>query len=127
VADQYLGDGPDTRNTALRGARGLMTPKATAIAAFAFASFSMMGQGSWSIALTALFWGVNYPAGAVPDVVTVWGIGCLVMAGLGAWLSYRTLRLVDQAWEAHLARAATLVAVAGAVLAVMTILGGLVH
>jgi uncharacterized membrane protein len=104
-----------------------MTPKATAIAGFTFAVFSMMGQGSWSNAITALFWGANYQAGAVPDVMVVWGIGCLVMAGLGAWLARRTLRLVDQTWDAHLARAATLVAAAGAVLALVTVLGGLLH
>jgi hypothetical protein len=127
VSDQHLGEGPDARNIARFGAGGLMTSKATAIAAFAFAVFSMMGQGSWSIALTALFWGVNYEAGAVPNVMVVWGVGCLVMAGLGAWLAHRTLRLVDQTWEGHLARAATLVAAAGAVLALITILGGLVH
>lgn len=127
MADQDLGDRPDARKIAPFSRANLMTPKATAIAAFTFALFSMMGQGSWSTALTSLLWGTNYDVGTVPHVMAVWGIGCLIMAGLGVWLAHSTLRLSTQAWEAHLARAAVLVAAAGAVLAILTIVGGLVH
>jgi hypothetical protein len=104
-----------------------MTPQATAIAGFAFAVFSMLGQGSWSIALTSLFWGENYSVGAVGNVMAAWGVGCLVMATTGAWLASSTIRTSSHTWEAHVARAAVLVAAAGAVLAVLTILGALIH
>src|SRR3712207_3344487 len=87
VSDHHSREEPDARDIARLDAGRLMTSKAMAIAAFAFAVFSMMGQGSWSIALTALFWGANYQAGAVPNVMVVWGIGCLVTAGIGAWLA----------------------------------------
>lgn len=105
----------------------LLTPKATAIAGFTFAILSMLGQSTWSTALTTLFWGTSYSPDSVPSVMTVWGIGSLVVAGLGVWLAHNTLRVADQAWEAHLARAAVIVAALGALLAVLTIIGGLLH
>jgi hypothetical protein len=105
----------------------LLTPKATAIAGFTFAVLSMLAQSTWSTALTTLFWGSSYSPGTVPNVMAVWGIGCLVVAGLGAWLAHHTLRVADQAWEAQLARAAVIVAALGGILAVLTIIGGLVH
>jgi hypothetical protein len=107
--------------------RNLLTPKATAIAGFAFAVFSMLGQGSWSTAITALFWGTSYDVGTVPHVMVVWGVGCLIMAGLAGWLAHGTLRATDGPWEAHLARAAVLIATVGVVLAALTIVGGLIH
>ena len=105
----------------------LLTPRSTAIAGFTFAVLSMLGQGAWSTALTTLFWGTSYAPGTVPNVMAVWGVGCLVLAALGAWLAHNTLRIADQSWEAHLARAAVIVAALGALLAVLTIIGGLVH
>jgi hypothetical protein len=104
-----------------------VTPQASAIAGFAFAVFSMMGQGSWTMALTALLWGTSYDVGTAPHVMAVWGVGCLIMSGLAVWLANGTLRLALHTWEAHLARAAVLIAAAGAVLAVISIIGGLVH
>jgi hypothetical protein len=74
-----------------------------------------------------LFWGTSYDIGTVPNVMVVWGVGCLIMAGLAGWLALSTLRAADGAWEANLARAAVLVATVGAVLAVLTIVGGLIH
>lgn len=105
----------------------LLTARASAIAGFSFAVFSMLGQGSWTTAVTALFWGTGFPDGAVPNVMAGWGIGGLVMAGVASLLARNTLRTADEAWEAHLARAAVLVAAAAAVLAVLTIVGGLAH
>lgn len=116
-----------TSTTSPLAPANLMTPRATAIAGFAFAVLSMLGQGTWSTALTTLFWGTSYSPDAVPHVMAVWGVGCLVVAGLGAWLARNTLRVADQAWEAHLARAAVIVAALGALLAVLTIIGGLIH
>jgi hypothetical protein len=127
MSEEHLTDEPPTRPAGLFSPVNLMTPKATAIAGFAFAVFSMLGQGSWSTALTTLFWGSSYEMGTVRNVMVVWGIGCLIMAGLGVWLAHTTLRVVEQAWEAHLARAAVLVAGMGAVLAILAIIGGLVH
>ncbi|HET8560784.1 MAG TPA: hypothetical protein VFL69_09730 [Marmoricola sp.] len=109
------------------GLSGLLTPKATAIAGFTFAFFSLFGQGALGQALSALFWGSRYEIGSVPGVMAVWGFGCLVLAGLGAWLARSTLLAADRTWEADLARAALLVAALGAVIALLTIAGGLLH
>ncbi len=116
---------PRTRSPFSPG--NLLTPKATATAGFAFAVFSMLGQGSWGTAISALFWGTNYDIGAVPNVMAVWGIGSLIMAGLAAGLANSTLRATGEAWESHLARAAVLIAAAGAALAILTIIGSLIH
>jgi hypothetical protein len=119
--------GPGSDRPTWWSTANLLTPRATAIAGFAFAVFSMLGQGSWSITLTALFWGNHYAVGSVTDVMTAWGVGCLVMAGIGALLASRTLRAGTDGWEGHLARAAVIVAAVGAVLGVLTIIGSLVH
>ena len=87
----------------------------------------MLGQGSWSTAITALFWGSSYGLGTVPNVMVAWGVGCLLMAGVAGWLARSTLRETDEGWEAHLARAGALVATGGAALAALTIIGGLIH
>jgi uncharacterized membrane protein len=127
MAEQDHTGNPGTRADSPLSPASLLTPRATAIAGFAFAVFSMLGQGSWSTSLTALFWGSRYQLGAVDGVMVVWGVGSLSMAVLGAWLARRTLLAREETWEAHLARAAVLVAAVGAVLAVLTVIGGLVH
>ena len=109
------------------GPGNLLTSKARATAGFAFAVFSMLGQGSWGAAISALFWGTSYDIGAVPNVMAVGGVGSLIMAGLAAGLARGTLRATGEAWEAHLARAAVLIAAVGAALAILTIIGGLIH
>ena len=127
MSDENPSQDPPSRATGLLSPGNLMTSKATGIAAFAFACFSMQGQGSWSTAVTSLFWGTNVDPGAVDLVMVAWGVGCLLMAGLGMGLANRTLQLEEHAWEAHLARAAVLVAAVGAVLALLTIVGGFLH
>ncbi len=128
MSEQNLGGEPQTVRRGVLSPANLMTTQATAIASFAFAVFSMLGQqGSWSTALTSLLWGTSYDIGAVDEVMVAWGVGGLLIAAVGVWLAHRTLRVVDQAWEAHLARAAVLIAAVGALLAVVAILGGLLH
>lgn len=107
----------------------LMTPKAAAIAGFAFAVLSMTGQGTWSMAVQTLFWGSNFPQSQVTFVLGSWAVATLVIAALGWLLARRTLSdaVAADSWEGHLARAATLVAGVGAVLSVLGILGSLVH
>jgi hypothetical protein len=127
MSEQKFTGEPRPRTPSPFSAEKMLTPKATGIAGFTFAVFSMLGQGTWSTALSALFWGTGYGIGTVPNVMVAWGIGCLVMAGLAGWLARSTLRAADGAWEGHLARAAVLVAAVGAVLATLTIIGGLIH
>src|SRR4051794_33712551 len=127
MSDQNFTDSPEDTSGSAFSPSQLLTPQASSIAGFAFAVFSMLGQGSWSIALTALFWGQSYSPGSVDGVMVAWGIGCLLMAGLAVWLAGGTLRVTGQSWEAHLARAAVLVAGVGAILAALTVIGGLVH
>lgn len=116
------GSGPLSRSA-------LFTPGATSIAGFAFAVFSMLGQGSWSAAITSLFWGSNYSMGSVDRVMVAWGVSSLLMAGLALWCARSTLQVSDvhPRWEGHLARAAVLVALVGALFAVLTIVGGFLH
>lgn len=108
----------------------LLTPKAAAIAAFAFAVFSMLGQGSWRPAITTLLWGTDLGMVSAGRVMVGWGIGALLMAALAAGLARMALLVSDAdpaPWEAELARAAVLVAVVGALLSVVTIVGVLLH
>ncbi len=107
----------------------LLTPKATAIAGFAFAVFSMQGQGTWSAALQSLFWGGHFAPDQVPVVLGTWAFGALVLAAVGWLLARRTLADAGAAagWEGHLARAAVLVAAAGALLSVLGMVGSLLH
>lgn len=127
MADQDMDRGPDAGATGALSPANLLTPEASAIAGFAFAVFSMLGQGSWSIAITALFWGDSYPAGSVGGVMVGWGVGALLMAALGGWLASRALGVGTVGWDAHLARAAVLVAAVGALLSLLTIVGALLQ
>jgi hypothetical protein len=109
---------------------GLLTPRATAIAAFAFAVFSMQGQGTWSQALQTLFWGAGqYPESRVLSVFVTWGLATLLLAVVAGLLALHTLRdaVASTTWEGSLARAAVLVASAGALLSLIGILAGLVR
>jgi hypothetical protein len=129
VSENDLGEQPRGSSARSAGPAGLRTPGATAIAGFAFAVFSMLGQGSWSASVTALFWGSNYPMGSVDRVMVAWGASSLLMAALALWLAFRTLVSTQphEPWAAHLARAAVLVAGVGVVLAVLAIVGGFLH
>ena len=105
----------------------LLTPGSAAIAGFTFAVFSVLGQGAWGTALSTLFWGRSYAMGSSIHVLTAWGVGNLIMAGLAVSLGRRTIAAEADGWASHLARAAVIVAGLGAILAVITIIGGLVE
>jgi hypothetical protein len=108
----------------------LLTPGASAIAGFAFAVFSMLGQGTWSTALQSLFWsGGGFPQSSLGAVLSVWAVGTLLMAIVGIVLARRTLAdaVTSASWEGNLARAALLVAAAGVLLSLLGIVGGLLH
>lgn len=108
----------------------LFTPRATAIAAFTFAVLSMQGQGTWSQALGAVFWNSgNFPSSQVPFVFAVWAFATLLLAVVAWLLAVHTLRdrTAAGSWEGHLARAAMIVAAAGAVLSVLGVLAGAVR
>jgi hypothetical protein len=108
----------------------LLTPGATAVSAFAFAVLSMQGQGTWSQALETVFWNSgNFPASQVPFVFGVWAFATLLLAVVAWLLAVQTLRdgAAAASWEGHLARAAMIVAAAGAVLSVLGVLAGAVR
>ncbi len=104
----------------------VFTPKATAIAGFAFAVLSMTGQGIWTQVLQAL-WGQGFPASLVGYVLVSWAGSTLLVALVALLLARRTLRdgAAAAGWEGHLARAAVIVASVGALLSLVAILGGL--
>jgi hypothetical protein len=107
----------------------LLTPKAAAIAGFTFAVLSMMGQGTWSVALQSLFWGQQFAPSQVSAVVGSWSVATLLIAGLGWLLARRTLGEPTAAvsWEGHLARAGMIVAAVSAGLSVLGVVGALLH
>jgi hypothetical protein len=111
------------------GPGGLLTPRACAIAGFAFAAFSMLGQGTWSLALQALVWGSTFQQSQIGSILAGWALATLILAGVAWLLARRTLAdpVAAGAWDGHLARAAVLVAAAGAVFSVIGLVGGLVH
>ncbi len=105
----------------------LLTPPAAAIAGFTFAVFSVLGQGAWGTALSTLVWNNSYAMGSGVHVLASWGFGNLVMAGIAVALGRRSIAAEPEGWASHLARAAVIVAGLGAVLAVITIIGGLIQ
>ncbi len=109
---------------------GVLTPKATSIAALAFGVLSMQGQGTWSQALGMLFWSDgSFPVSQVPLAFAVAAFASLLLAVVAGLLAAHTLRdrTAAGSWEGHLARAALLVAAAGAALSVLGVLGGVVR
>lgn len=107
----------------------ILTSKSAAIAGFTFAVFSMLGQGTWSYALQAVFWGASFPQRDVLQVIVGWAIASLMLAAAGLVLARRALRfpLSDEAWEGHLARAAVIVAGVGVLVSLVGIIGGLLR
>jgi hypothetical protein len=120
---------PELDSPTGNGFGALLTPKSTAIAGFAFAVFSMLGQGTWTAAVQSLFWGSNFPESQLPSVLGGWAVASLLLAVIAGLLARRTLTEAGGAagWEGHLARAAVLVAAAGAVLSALGIIGALLH
>lgn len=105
----------------------LLTPKTSAIAGFALAVFSMLGQGSWTIAVQSFF-GTNFGPGDYGSVLITGGIASLALAAGGLLLARRVLLEphAGSPWEHHLAGAAVIIAGLGAVFGVLTIIGGAV-
>ena len=106
----------------------VLTPAATAIAGFAFAVFSMLGQGTWTQTMQAL-WGLNFAQSQFMHVLASWALTTLLLAVVAFVLARRTLRdpAAAGSWEGHLARAAMIVAAAGGLLSAVGILAGLVR
>jgi hypothetical protein len=110
------------------GRGAVLTPGATAIAGFAFAIFSMLGQGTWTQTVQVL-WGPNFAQSQLVHVLASWAVTTLLLAVVAFLLARRTLRdpAAAGSWEGHLARAAMIVAAAGAMLSAVGILAGLVR
>jgi nitrate reductase gamma subunit len=107
----------------------LLTPKACATAAFALAVFSILGQGSWSLAAQSLFASTIVSEGDYDVLVALAGLPSLALAVGAVLLARRTLlqpRSVLSSWEDHLARASVLVAALGGLLGLLTLLGAAV-
>jgi hypothetical protein len=104
-----------------------MTPTASAVAAFALAFLTLDGQNLLLVGVQSLlgqgFWSSNEPAG----YYLVWGLAALVPLVLVVLLARVTLAAGRQGWEAHLARAAVIVAAVASFGALLTALGGLLH
>ncbi|HET6626475.1 MAG TPA: hypothetical protein VFG63_08790 [Nocardioidaceae bacterium] len=107
---------------------GLLTSQASATVAFTLAVLSMMGQGSWTLAVQSFF-GTMFAPSDYGSVVTAGGIASLLLAAAAILLGGRVLsaRPDHTSWDTQLARAAVLVGALGALLAVITILGAAIQ
>ena len=117
----------DARARALGAGLPLLTPKASAITAFTLAVMSMLGQGSWTTAVQS-FYGTSFAPSSYGSIVVAIGLVLLAMALGALWLARSVILRAnrDTSWEDHLARAAVVVGGLGAVLALVTVVGGLV-
>ena len=104
------------------GLAALLTPKASAISGFTFAVLAMTGQGTWTQAIQAL-WLPNFPQSQLSSVFASGLAASLVLAVAAFLLGRRALAAstAPEAWEAHLGRAAMLVAGVAGLLALLGI------
>lgn len=107
--------------------RTLLTPAASAVAAFTVAVLTLDGQNLLLIGIQSLFGEGFGPRNGPAGYYLVWGLAALVPLVVGVALARITLVAVRSGWEAHLARAAVVVAAVAAVGAVLTALGGALH
>jgi hypothetical protein len=122
------GDSRETTPERWWGPAGLLTPPAAATTAFALAVFSMLGQGTWTTAVQSFF-GTSFGPNDYSIILAATGVATGALALGALWLGRRVVtdgRAVAS-WEGHLARAAILVAALGAVLSILTIIGGVVQ
>jgi hypothetical protein len=107
--------------------RALATPTSSALAAFAIAFLTLDGQNLLLVGIQSVLgegiMSSNQPGG----FYLAWGLAALVPLLVVALLARITLGAGPRGWEAHLARAAVLVAAVAAVGAVLTALGGILH
>lgn len=108
-----------------RTLRPLLTPESSAVTALVLAVLSLRGQGAWTSALQA-FLPRGFAIGEYGTYVVVAGTGSLALAAAAWWLARHagTSEVPVPAWADHLARAATVIAIVAAVVAVLTIIGG---
>ncbi|MGZ4427993.1 MAG: hypothetical protein ACXVXC_05280 [Nocardioidaceae bacterium] len=117
----------DARARVFGVALPLLTPKASAITAFTLAVMSLLGQGSWTMAVQS-FYGTSFAPRSYGSIVVAIALVQLAVALGALWLARSvTLRANrDTSWEDHLARAAVVVGGLGAVLALVTVVGRLI-
>ena len=105
----------------------LLTPTASAVAAFAIAVLTLDGQNLLMVGVQSLL-GQGFGSGTTPAGYSLsWGLAALVPLVVVLALARVTLSALRTGWQAHLARAAVVVAAVAAVGAVLTALGGLLH
>ena len=105
----------------------LLTPAASAVAAFAVAATSLSGQNLLLVGIQSLL-GQGFGSGSSPaGYYTVWGVAALVPVVVAVLLAQLTLRATRTGWESTLARSAVVLAVVAATGAVLTLLGGVLH
>jgi hypothetical protein len=123
--DEYV----DRHDDAPSPLASVLTPGASAIAGFAFAVFSMLGQGTWTQAVQSLFWGTSFPPDQVAKVFIGWAFASLVIAALAIVLARRALAdpVAARSWEGNLARGAIIISAAAVLLSAIGILGGILH
>jgi hypothetical protein len=107
----------------------LLTAEASAIIGFTLAVTSLLGQTSWTTAVQAFF-GSSFAESSFDNVLVWYGVASLAMAGVSMWFGRRATEAEAGSaptWAGHLARAAIVLAAFGALFAVLTVLGGLIH
>lgn len=105
----------------------LLTPTAAAFAASAIAFLTLDGQNLLMVGVQSLL-GQGFGSSTTPAGYTLsWGLAALVPLVVVLALARMTLSALRTGWQAHLARAAVVVAAVAAVGALLTALGGLLH
>jgi hypothetical protein len=104
-----------------------LTPMAAAIAGFTLAVFSLFGDGAWVFPVQVFATSDSFP-GNFDNVVIVCGVVQALLAAGGLALARRVLTTTGAGDSArHLAGAAGLVAAIGMVVAVATVVSGIVN
>ena len=102
---------------------GLLTPTSRAVAGLALAVAALLGTNGFTLAAQVIL--LAGPEAGDPGVQGV-GLGLFAAAPalLGLYLTWGAARGAGTTWQAHLSRAAVVVALAALVAAALTVLGG---
>jgi hypothetical protein len=109
--------GPDEAMTAARSG---------ALIGIVLAVLSLQGQGSWTLAVQSIF-GLRFGPDQLGLVMTLSGLVTLGLSVTGFVLGRRAMAVPTSAasWEQYVGRAAVVLGALGAVIAVVTVVGGL--
>ena len=121
-------DGPQATDDTAWSLDALLSPGASAIAAFTLAVLVLMGNNLMVVAAQMLLGQVFSPTSDSQGYFATWGGGAVVPALVSLFLARRALTAGPAAaWELVLARAAVVLAAIGMLYGALTVLGAFLH